>query len=82
MKGGAFLTRELGKILERCFKEEVNLKTHSFRIGGASAAAVAGLPSFVIQQLGQWKSDAFRRYIQLSKDYLDEAYTALVKTFK
>ena len=43
-----------------------NLNTHTFRIGGASAAASAGVPDSVIQILGRWKSDAYRRYIRLS----------------
>ena len=37
---------------------------------GASAAAAAGIPYFVIQALGRWKSDSFKRYIRLSPDYI------------
>ena len=68
---GTYLTRgELSSIIKKCFKEEVNLNTHSFRIGGASAVAAAGIPYFVIQALGRWKSDSFKRYIRLSPDYI------------
>ena len=80
---GSYLTRgTLSGILRSCFRRELNLKTHSFRIGGASAAAAAGVPYYVIQKLGRWKSAAFKMYIKLSDDYVDDAYTALVETFR
>ena len=61
---GTYLTRgELSSIIKKCFTEEVNLNTHSFQIGGASATAAAGIPYFVIQALGRWKSDSFKQYI-------------------
>ena len=43
-----------------------NVNTHSLRIGGASAAAAAGLADVEIQRLGRWKSGAFLRYIRPS----------------
>ena len=80
---GPYLTRAtLSTILRDCFHDNVNINTHSFRIGGASAAAAAGVPYFVIQQLGRWSSDAFKRYIRLSTDYIEESYVALVTHFQ
>lgn len=38
--------------------------THSFRIGGATSAAIAGLKDFEIQLLGRWSSDCYKRYIR------------------
>ena len=38
--------------------------THSFRIGGATSAAEAGVSQATIQQLGRWRSQAYRRYIR------------------
>ena len=77
---GTYLTSgELSSIIKQYFTEEVNLNTHSFRIGGASAAAAAGILYFVIQTLGRWKSDSFKRYVRLSHHYIGQAYKSLVK---
>jgi len=40
--------------------------SHSLRIGGASALAAAGAPSWVIQLTGRWMSLAFLQYIRLA----------------
>lgn len=37
---------------------------HSFRIGAATAAAMAGVSDDEIKKLGRWKSSAFRLYIR------------------
>jgi hypothetical protein len=42
------------------------ISSHSLRIGGASALAAAGAPSWVIQLTGRWKSLAFLMYIRLA----------------
>lgn len=47
---------------------------HSFRIGAASAAAAAGLPPYLIQALGRWTSDAYRRYIILPDSSIATAF--------
>jgi hypothetical protein len=36
----------------------------SFRRGGASSAAAAGFHDFELQQLGRWRSDAYKLYIE------------------
>ena len=62
---GTYLTRTaVASILRNAFYPSVTINTHSFRIGGASAAASAGLPDSVVQTLGRWSSDCFRRYIR------------------
>lgn len=62
---GAFLTRaNMVWLLQHALNKD-NLNTHSFRIGGASAAAAAGCPDSVIQILGRWSSNAFREYLRL-----------------
>lgn len=42
-----------------------NFKGHSFRIGAATHAASLGYSQNIIQKLGRWNSDAFRRYIRI-----------------
>ena len=63
---GGFLTRShVAAVLAIAFPNQPNLNTHSFRIGGASALAAAGVPEYIIQSLGRWSSDSFLRYIRL-----------------
>ena len=67
---GTFLTRNgLSDIIKSCFPNQ-NFNTHSFRIGGASAAAQAGVSILVIKELGRWKSDSFLRYIHFPEKEL------------
>jgi hypothetical protein len=64
---GSFLTRaHLVALLRHVFPGQPRLNTHSFRIGGASALAAAGVPDYVIKMLGRWSSDSFLRYIRSS----------------
>ena len=39
------------------------LTGHSFRRGGATALANNGTPDCIIQMLGRWKSDSYKKYI-------------------
>jgi hypothetical protein len=41
---------------------------HSFRRGGATAMFSAKVPESSIKDHGRWKSEAFRRYIHISRD--------------
>ena len=62
-----FLTRNpITSLLRTCFPNDPAINSHSFRIGGASAAASAGVADSTIQILGRWTSDAYRRYIRIS----------------
>ena len=40
-------------------------KSHSFRIGAAISVAARGVPLSVIQNMGRWKSNAFKNYIRI-----------------
>ena len=37
---------------------------HSFRIGSATSATIAGLNDYEIKLLGRWSSDCYKRYIR------------------
>ena len=41
-----------------------NYSSHSFRIGAATSAALAGVPDHLIKVLARWSSDAYLRYIR------------------
>jgi hypothetical protein len=62
-------TQKVAKVLHLNPKQYAS---HSYRIGGASALAAAGVPAYMIQLMGRWKSLAFMDYIRLScKAYSD-----------
>lgn len=55
------------------------VSSHSLRIGGASALAAAGLPDYVIMDMGRWRSLAFLLYIRKSTEMFEVARTALAR---
>ena len=68
---GSFLTRvRVLDLLTRSLPLVPNVNTHSFRRGGASALANAGVPGHVIQIMGRWRSDAYTQYLQLSDEFV------------
>ena len=64
--------REFMKWLRKSLSEaEVDPKgdsTHSFRAGGATWAFNSGVPGEIIKILGNWKSDCYFRYLQISDE--------------
>ena len=63
---GTFLTRgRITDLLKRCFSTTCGLSTHSFKIGGATALAAAGVSDSTIQIMGRWLSDIFKRYLRI-----------------
>jgi hypothetical protein len=62
-----FLTpKDVNKLLVDTTNGLANTTSHSLRIGAASTAAAMGCPKWLIQTLGRWTSDCYRRYIRLS----------------
>lgn len=55
------------------------VSSHSLRIGGASALAAAGVPDYVIQDMGRWKSLAFLTYVRKSTEMFEVARSALAR---
>jgi hypothetical protein len=52
---------------------------HSFRRGGASWAFQSGIPGELIQVVGDWASDAYKRYIEFTMDNKINLAALLVK---
>jgi len=57
--------------------DERRYSTHSLRIGGATLLAAAGLPDYMIQLIGRWKSLAFLQYIRSNESMFSKALSVL-----
>ena len=54
----------LKRVLTFCELPVAFYSSHSFRIGAATSAAMAGVPDACIQTMGRWASNTHRRYIR------------------
>ena len=54
--------------------------SHSFRIGAATTAAAAGLPAWLIKNLGRWSSSAYLTYIHQQPSLSSKIYELLSRT--
>ena len=61
-----------------CTANDVN--THSLRQGGATGLATMGVPHYVIQCLGRWTFDAYRKYNGLSDEFLTDLQRGMADT--
>ena len=65
-QNGTYLKRSyVSRLICDSLPQLPHANTHSFRIGGATAAASAGIANSTIQILGWWSSDAYRQYLRL-----------------
>ena len=77
-RNGSFLTRaDINNILKSTSNGAANISSHSLRIGAASTAAAMGYPKYLIQSMGRWSSDCFRRYIRISDATIYKASRAM-----
>ena len=79
---GKPLTAERFNFLLKTLIDVAGLKdkgysSHSLRSGAATVAADAGVPAWVIQRLGRWKSDCYKIYIKNNKRSIRMAQSAL-----
>ena len=74
------LTFETRKLLQQAGLNSSNYAGHSYRIGAATTAAKAKLPSWLIKTLGRWSSDCYERYIKTPSTTLSAVSAVLVKT--
>ena len=73
-----FLTRaDINNTLKDTTNGIANITSHSLRIGAASTAAAMGCPKYLIQGMGRWSSDCFRRYIRIADATLKRASHAI-----
>ena len=74
-RNGVFLTRQhIAYIFKQFLDREVNLNTHSLRIGGATQLSKAGVPEHIIQKIGRWSSDCYTKYVRLTPQHIYAAY--------
>ena len=65
-----YFIRELRKVISALGLPQEQFAGHSFRIGAATSAAMAGVEDLTIQLLERWSSAAFLRYIRTPPEQL------------
>ena len=80
---GTFLTqRRLNTFVKAALPSPPDrpVSSHSFRIGAATTAASANVPSWLIQQLGRWNSNCHQIYIRIPDQTIDNTCSLLSTT--
>ena len=66
---GQFITK-LRRALSHMNIDESKYSGHSFRIGAATSAAMAGVPDHMIKMMGRWESSAYLLYVRTPRESL------------
>ena len=77
-----WFVEQLRSILSSIGAPQHQYAGHSFRIGAATTAAMAGVEDSTIQALGRWHSAAFLQYIRTPKERLARISVTLAKASK
>lgn len=77
MTGSEFNSR-FKELVSRSGFDATTYSSHSFRRGGASWALQCGVPGEVVQLLGDWKSDCYKKYLDSLPQQVHDRYRKLV----
>ena len=73
------LIARIRKWLKLIKEEEEDYSLHSLRRGGATFAYQCNIEAEMIKRLGNWASDAYKRYIDVSMDDRYDSMKAFVE---
>ena len=76
----AAVTNTLRQLLKQAGIDHPHYSSHSFCIGAAITAAAAGLPAWLIKNLGRWTSNAYLTYIHQQPALTSKIYKLLSHT--
>ena len=76
-----FTRSNVRDLLRHSLPNVADVSSHSFRRGGASALANAGMPHHVIQILGRWRSDAYRLYVHFPDSFIRQVSLTVASRF-
>lgn len=74
-----YLVRKVQQALALAGIDRGSYSGHSFRIGAATSAAAAGVPSHLIKALGRWNSEAYMLYIHTPQSTLASVSAVLAR---
>ena len=73
----SWFSHHLSQVVAKCDLPSGKYSGHSFRIGAATSAALQGVSTASLQQLGRWSSSAYSSYIRPDSAAIIEAQRSL-----